>query len=103
MEAVSSSEKTVDFHRTTRRYIPEDITFHLFVILSAFVTKTLKDSTTRFPHLSVRLFVRMKKLQNLWRDFDEICGSLLKFCQHIQILVRIYKNKNILHKVARRA
>jgi hypothetical protein len=28
MEAISSSETSVDFHRATRRYIPEDIILH---------------------------------------------------------------------------
>jgi hypothetical protein len=28
MEAIFSSEKPADFQRTTRRYIPEDITLH---------------------------------------------------------------------------
>jgi hypothetical protein len=28
MEAIFSSETSVDFQRTTRRYIPEDVTLH---------------------------------------------------------------------------
>jgi hypothetical protein len=28
MEAIWSSETSVDFQRTTRRYVPEDSTFH---------------------------------------------------------------------------
>jgi hypothetical protein len=51
MEAICSSEKSVDFQRTTRRYIPEDGTLLLFCLLSHYLTS---DSVKLPLHLSAR-------------------------------------------------
>jgi hypothetical protein len=34
MEAISSSETSVETQRTTRRHVPEDDTLHIFVLLT---------------------------------------------------------------------
>jgi hypothetical protein len=44
MEATSSSETSVDFQRTTRRYIPEDRTLHPSSVCSDNSTNPTTDS-----------------------------------------------------------
>jgi hypothetical protein len=44
MEAICSSESSVDFQRTTRRYIPEDSTLHIFI-------------SPQFPFISMQVHV----------------------------------------------
>jgi hypothetical protein len=41
MEAISSSETYVDAQRTTRRYIPEDVTLHCTMVIRGLIKVTV--------------------------------------------------------------
>jgi hypothetical protein len=48
MEAACSSGKSFDFQRTTRRYIPEDITLHIIIRFNpkTFLGPSVNNSTS---------------------------------------------------------
>jgi hypothetical protein len=77
MEAVCSSETSVDFQRTTRRYIPEDRTLHPYTALPPSLPTAIgfhslifqNGRTYRFPFLLLLCLLPSFSCTNQYNSF----------------------------------
>jgi hypothetical protein len=82
METICSSEKSVDFQRTTRLYIPEDSTFHNHRYENLKSYRVIHKSVKHFENLHSSQILNMSTLADT-ADIYAIIHFVPHPCQHI--------------------